>query len=946
VRYPQTRKSSSFEPMSEIDFAAGADDDPYGFKPTDLVVDRDGSLLISDWCDGQRPKRGRGRIYRISAIAANELRPSIGEPSFDQLNVSALIARLGSASYHRRVAAQLVLQRKGPDAVRAVLAATLSEELNAVGRLHAVWIIAQSGGETALDDLFEIAKSDPDASVRAQAVRAIGDLTDPVLVRAKIEAGRGDAKVAEQLAQETKNADPRVTLEVLTVFRRLHWSQTPSWIAEHLAAEDPALDHAAQQALRHAQNWPGVIGLLDASPRLRNLALHATAEQHVACLATQFVKRLVTSDDAVQRREYADALSRIARKQPPWTYWGFRPAPRPAATLDWLGTAKIVAVLNDTLADKNHDIRAFALRRMRREGVTPELSRLANWMREETDGERVAGILVGLTSADASAARPILREVVLRKALPVANRLSALSAFTASLPSDDMDSLVAFGEQLEDGPVLAAVLKEFGNRPKLAATDLLLAKLGSSSAEARAAAIRSLGLRKSSAAREHVVSLLDDKAANVRQAAAEAAGLLDVNDAADKLLALTSRDASETVRSALTSLRQLKDARALGPAVAALQNGQTQLAAIRYVRAFGSPELVEPTIEIAATNPSMEFQREVVETFGVWLKKFPDSADEVEHALAQVQGRSGQPLLWRTTGPMTESAAKGSREQLLQSQASLHRGLTSGKTDTQTANATDASIQFMSGGGADAKSVWLAWSVIDVPEQTEIEILTSATGNLSVWLDKERVYARAKPETFRPDSDRFSTLLAAGTRLIVVEVGPGGKAARFHLRFRRRSSKVEHERLSQFALQSRGNPSRGREVFEDIKKSSCLQCHRLGGKGGNIGPDLAGIGRRFSRIHLIESLLEPNRTVAPSYATIAVVLNSGRVLTGVRISEDTEKLLLGDNQGKTHEIPKADIDEMSTQKLSTMPEGLEKKLTDREFVDLLAFLESQKTGNR
>jgi hypothetical protein len=45
VRYPQIRKSSSFEPMIEIDFAAGADNDPYGFKPTDLVVDRDGSLL-------------------------------------------------------------------------------------------------------------------------------------------------------------------------------------------------------------------------------------------------------------------------------------------------------------------------------------------------------------------------------------------------------------------------------------------------------------------------------------------------------------------------------------------------------------------------------------------------------------------------------------------------------------------------------------------------------------------------------------------------------------------------------------------------------------------------------------------------------------------------------------------------------------------------------------
>ena len=66
VRYRKQRVQSGFAPMQEIDFAAGAPDDPYGFKPTDLVVDRDGSLLISDWCDGQRPKRGRARIYRIT----------------------------------------------------------------------------------------------------------------------------------------------------------------------------------------------------------------------------------------------------------------------------------------------------------------------------------------------------------------------------------------------------------------------------------------------------------------------------------------------------------------------------------------------------------------------------------------------------------------------------------------------------------------------------------------------------------------------------------------------------------------------------------------------------------------------------------------------------------------------------------------------------------------
>ncbi len=68
VRYQPRRDGSGFAPLQEILFAEGAANDPYGFKPTDLVVQRDGTLMVSDWADGQRPKRGRGRIYHIAHV--------------------------------------------------------------------------------------------------------------------------------------------------------------------------------------------------------------------------------------------------------------------------------------------------------------------------------------------------------------------------------------------------------------------------------------------------------------------------------------------------------------------------------------------------------------------------------------------------------------------------------------------------------------------------------------------------------------------------------------------------------------------------------------------------------------------------------------------------------------------------------------------------------------
>lgn len=71
-----------------------------------------------------------------------------------------------------------------------------------------------------------------------------------------------------------------------------------------------------------------------------------------------------------------------------------------------------------------------------------------------------------------------------------------------------------------------------------------------------------------------------------------------------------------------------------------------------------------------------------------------------------------------------------------------------------------------------------------------------------------------------------------------------------------------------------------------------------------------------------------------------MVLDSGRQLSGVKISETSTVLTLGDNQGQTHPIPKASIDEIQLQPTSLMPDDVHKRLTDNEFVDLIEFLTS------
>ena len=50
------------------------------------------------------------------------------------------------------------------------------------------------------------------------------------------------------------------------------------------------------------------------------------------------------------------------------------------------------------------------------------------------------------------------------------------------------------------------------------------------------------------------------------------------------------------------------------------------------------------------------------------------------------------------------------------------------------------------------------------------------------------------------------------------------------------------------------------------------------------------------RDELLESLLEPSRTITPSYATVAVLLSDGRLITGINVAKDESTMTIGDNQ--------------------------------------------------
>src|SRR5262249_30150446 len=153
------------------------------------------------------------------------------------------------------------------------------------------------------------------------------------------------------------------------------------------------------------------------------------------------------------------------RKPGPWVYWGYRPPPRPANTVAWARTEAIEQALERVLADPDRDVRLAVLRRMQREKVPVRPATLGQWLRDERQAEPVAALLEALRDQPAPETRPLTLAVVCAKDHAPANRLLALALFDKGLDAGSEGQLLDLAGALEDGPVLAEVLRRLGQRP-------------------------------------------------------------------------------------------------------------------------------------------------------------------------------------------------------------------------------------------------------------------------------------------------------------------------------------------------------------------------------------------------------------------------------------------------------------------------------------------------
>src|SRR5262249_40057129 len=135
-----------------------------------------------------------------------------------------------------------------------------------------------------------------------------------------------------------------------------------------------------------------------------------------------------------RRREYAALLARVGKKPAtPWTYWGFRPPPRPAHSVAWEGSRAIEKALDGVLAGADRELRLAVLHDMLREKIPASTATLGRWLAEERQPETVATLLAALRDRPGDAGLPYLEAVLRDKKHTKANRLLAASLYLQGL---------------------------------------------------------------------------------------------------------------------------------------------------------------------------------------------------------------------------------------------------------------------------------------------------------------------------------------------------------------------------------------------------------------------------------------------------------------------------------------------------------------------------------
>lgn len=136
-------------------------------------------------------------------------------------------------------------------------------------------------------------------------------------------------------------------------------------------------------------------------------------------------------------------------------------------------------------------------------------------------------------------------------------------------------------------------------------------------------------------------------------------------------------------------------------------------------------------------------------------------------------------------------------------------------------------------------------------------------------------------------------------------------------------------------------PEIGKQLFAE---ASCAGCHRVGGEGGAIGPELRKVFSRWKGdAHaVLREILEPSHRIDDKYAMHLVLTVDGQTVSGIvtEATRDSVTVVASPEAEEPTVIAQDDIEEMVKTSQSMMPKSLLDRYTRDEILEILAYLKS------
>jgi putative heme-binding domain-containing protein len=132
----------------------------------------------------------------------------------------------------------------------------------------------------------------------------------------------------------------------------------------------------------------------------------------------------------------------------------------------------------------------------------------------------------------------------------------------------------------------------------------------------------------------------------------------------------------------------------------------------------------------------------------------------------------------------------------------------------------------------------------------------------------------------------------------------------------------------------KGNLDNGSRVFA----AECATCHRVGDRGGRLGPDLSRVGAARSRSALVREIRTPSEWMPAGFETVTIVTKDGQKIRGLKKNEDVFSIQVMDTRGRIQGYLRSSLQEVIYDKTSLMPEYGPDRLNESDLNDLLAYL--------